>query len=133
MAPSGAARPMSRRTFLWAARVSRRARAGALPPVTAGSASRRGAAEGVEAAGVYQLAGQSMPDDLLGHASDLDQRIEIDPGVDPHLLAQQHQLFGADIAGRLRLTGKRAAAEPADRRVELCDAELQRGVCIGDR
>jgi len=43
-------------------------------------------------------------DDLLSHAADLDQRIEIDAGIDAHLLAQQHQLFGADVAGaRARL------------------------------
>ncbi|HJY47603.1 MAG TPA: hypothetical protein VJ349_02985, partial [Stellaceae bacterium] len=28
-----------------------------------------------------------MPDDLLGHAADLDHRIEIDTGIDAHLLA----------------------------------------------
>ena len=39
-----------------------------------------------------------MPDDLLGLAADLDQLIEIDAGVDAHFFAEQHQLFGADVA-----------------------------------
>ena len=65
-----------------------------------------------------------MADDLLGHAADLDQGIEIDPGVDAHFLAEQHQFLGADVAGCLRLPGERAAAEPADGRVELGDAHL---------
>ena len=65
-----------------------------------------------------------MADDLFGHAANLDQLIEIDGGIDAHLLAEQHQLFGADVAGGLGLSGKRAAAEPADGRVELGDTIL---------
>lgn len=49
--------------------------------------SRGAAAERVEAACVHQLARQRVPDDVLGHPPDLDQRVEIDAGVDAHLLA----------------------------------------------
>ena len=65
----------------------------------------------------------------FGHAADLDQRVEIDAGVDAHLLAEQHQFLGADIAGRALLTGEGAAAEPADGRVELRHAELAAPAC----
>src|SRR5579862_8133139 len=88
-----------------------RSSTGVLPRSGGGAATKR-----VEAVGVDQLARQLVPDDVLGHAADLDQRVEVDPGIDANLLAQQHQFLGADIAGRLRLTGARAAAEPADRR-----------------
>src|SRR3954467_12978279 len=95
--------------------------------------SRGAAAERVEAAGMHQFARQRVPDDVLRHAADLDQRVEIDAGIDPHLLAQQYQFLGADIARRLRLTGKRTAAEPADGRIELRHPELKCGMSIGDR
>ena len=74
-----------------------------------------------------------MADNLLGHAPDLDQRVEIDAGVDPHFLAEQHQFLGAHITGGLGLTGKRAAAEATDRRVELRHTHLEPGVGVGDR
>src|SRR5215831_3482120 len=114
-----------------------------LPPVTSATAplssmnhllrsGGRPPAEGVETAGVDQLARQLVPDDLLGHAPDLDQSIEIDTGIDAHLLAQQHQLLGADIARGLWLPGEWATAEPADGRVELGDTHLEPGMGIGD-
>src|SRR6516225_11701320 len=107
-----------------------------LPPVTSATAplrsmrrllhsSRGVAAERVETAGMDQLARQLVPDDLLGHAADLDQSVEIDPGIDAHLLAEQHQLFGADVAGGFGLARERATADPADRRVELGDTHLE--------
>src|SRR5215471_7883837 len=90
-----------------------------LPPVTSATTPRRSIGalpasgrgpppERVETAGVDQLARQLVLDDLLGHAADLDQRIEIDTGVDAHLLAEQYQLLGADVAGCLWLPGERA-------------------------
>src|SRR6516225_191815 len=99
-----------------------------LPPVTSATAplrsmrrllhsSRGVAAERVEAAGMDQFARQLMPDDLLGHTADLDQSVEIDTGIDAHLLAEQHQLLGADVAGGFWLTRERAATEPAHGRV----------------
>src|SRR5262249_11600609 len=92
----------------------------------------RPASEGVEAAGVDELARQDMADDLFGHPPDLDQRVEIDAGVDPHLLTEQPQLLGAEVAGRSLLPGERAAAEPADRRIELGDPHLETGMGVGD-
>jgi len=74
-----------------------------------------------------------VPDDLFGHAADLDQRVEIDTGIDAHLLAEQHQLLGADVACSLWLPGERTAAEPADGRVELGHTHLEPGMRIGDR
>ena len=61
-----------------------------------------------------QLARKLVADNFLGHAPDLDQRVEIDAGIDAHLLAEQHELLGADIASGLWLAGEWAAAEPAD-------------------
>jgi len=52
-----------------------------------------------------QFARQLVPDDVLGHAADIDQRVKIDPSVYAHLLAQQHEFLSADIACGLRLTG----------------------------
>src|SRR5581483_6792829 len=97
------------------------------PPTSGGLAP-----EGVEAAGVDQLAGQLVADDLLGHAPDLDQPVEIDAGPDAHLLAEQNQLLGADVAGRALLAGERAAAEAADGGVELLDSHAQAGVRVGN-
>src|SRR5439155_19964337 len=97
----------------------------AASPAKFAALSRGSAAEGVETAGVDEFARQLVPDDLLGHAADLDQRIEIDAGIDAHLLAEQHQLLGADVAGRLWLPGERAAAQPTYRRVELDYAHLE--------
>src|SRR5215470_1157536 len=102
--------------------------------MTARRESGRGpASECVETAGVDQLARQLVPDDLLGHAADLDQRIEIDARVDAHLLAEQYQLLGADVAGCLWLPGERATAQPTDGRVELGDTHLEPGMRIGNR
>jgi hypothetical protein len=66
-----------------------------------------------------------MADDLLRHPSDLDQRVEIDAGLDAHLLAQQHQLFSADVAGRALVRGEGTAAEAADRGIEAAHAHAQ--------
>jgi hypothetical protein len=38
-----------------------------------------------------QFARQLVADDVLGHAADLDQRVEVNPGVDPYRLAEQDQ------------------------------------------
>src|SRR5438132_12904919 len=84
-----------------------------------GQSGRSAAAECVKTASVDQFARQLVPDDLLSHAADLDQRIEIDAGIDAHLLAEQNQLLGADIAGRLWLPGERTTAQPTDCRVKL--------------
>src|SRR6516164_10670703 len=103
----------------------------ALPEASPAS-SRSAAAECVETAGVDQFARQLVGDDLLGHAANLDQRVEIDAGIDAHLLAEQHQLLGADVAGCLWLPGERATAQPADGRVELRHTHPEPGMRVGD-
>src|SRR5262249_14983755 len=82
---------------------------------------------------VDQFARQLVPDDLLGHAADLDQRVEIEARVDAHLLAEQYQLLGGDVAGCLWLPGEWATAQPTDARVELGDTHLEPGMRIVDR
>src|SRR5262249_31767170 len=77
------------------------------------------APECVEAAGVDQFARQLVSDDLLSHAAHLDQRVEIDTGIDAHLLAEQYQFLRANVAGRLRLPGEGTTAQPSDGRIEL--------------
>ena len=74
-----------------------------------------------------------MADDALGHAADLDQRVEIDAGADAHLLAEQHVFLGADIARRALRPREGAAAEAAHRAVELRHAEAQAGMRVRDR
>src|SRR3954468_3517988 len=45
---------------------------------------RRLAPECIQAAGMDQFARQLMPDNLLRHAADFDQRVEISTGLDAH-------------------------------------------------
>src|SRR5208283_4825826 len=59
------------------------------------------APERIQTAGVDQFARQLMPDDLLRQTADLDQRVEVDTGLDAHLLAQQDQFLRADVARSL--------------------------------
>ena len=63
-----------------------------------------------------ERARQRVADDRLGQAADLDQLVEIDTGSDAHLLAEQDQLFRADVAGGTFLAGERTASEAADGR-----------------
>ena len=62
-----------------------------------------------------------------------DQRVEIDAGFDAHLVAEKHQILGADIAGGAGMAGERTAAEPGDRGVEARHAHFEPGIGIGDR
>ena len=61
-----------------------------------------------------EFAWQLMVDDFFSHASDLDQFVQIDAGVDAHFLTQQHEFFGADVARGLGLAGEGATTEAAD-------------------
>ena len=61
-----------------------------------------------------QFARQLVPDDLLGHAADLDQGVEINLGINAHLVAKHHQFLGANVAGGLWLSGEWTTAQPAD-------------------
>ncbi len=53
-------------------------------------------------------------------------------GGDTHLLAEQREFFGGDIARRARLAGKRAAAETCHRGIERRNPEPQALIGAGD-
>src|SRR5688500_16319924 len=78
-----------------------------------------------------ELAGQRVADDRLGEAGALDQRVEVDSGLDAELLAQEDQLLAAHVAGGTDVTGERAPTEAGAGRIEAGDAETQRGVGVG--
>src|SRR5690606_10457930 len=72
---------------------------------------------------------QLTPHDLLGESGRLQQRAQVDAGVDAHVVQHVHHLLSGHIpAGSRRV---RAAAQPADARVELGDTQLQRGEDVG--
>lgn len=73
-----------------------------------------------------------MPHHILGEARALDQRVEVDASLDAKLLAQEHEILGADVAGRAGIAGERAAAQTCDRRVEAIDAHLEPCECVRD-
>src|SRR6516164_700170 len=83
-----------------------------------------------ETTGMQELARQRMPDDAFRQTPDLDQRIDVDAGVDAHLLAQEHKLFGAYIAGRALVCREGAAAEAADGGIEAAHAHLKSCISV---
>ena len=58
-----------------------------------------------------------------------EQRAQVDPGLDPHLVQHPDEVLGGDVAGRARR--HRAAAELAEARLERRAAGLQRGEHVG--
>src|SRR4051794_5123598 len=65
----------------------------------------------------------------LGVARGLQQRIEVDAGLDAHLVEHRDEVLGGDVArGPLR---HRAAAQLAEARLEALAAGLQRGEHVG--
>src|SRR5439155_4206246 len=54
----------------------------------------------------------------------LDERVEIDPGLDAFPLEQEDEILGGDVPGRARRVG--AAAQAADRSVEHGGAGFER-------
>ena len=66
-------------------------------------------------AGLGHAAIQRMADDLLGLPHDVDQRVEIHPSGDAHVLEHVHQVFGGDHHGCPTIAAVRAAAHAADR------------------
>ena len=54
-----------------------------------------------------------------------EQRLEVDAGLDPHLVEHRDQILGGDVAGRARR--HRTAAELAEARLEALDPALERG------
>src|SRR6185312_14997507 len=59
----------------------------------------------------------------------LGQRLDIDAGIPAHRLEQKGGVFEHDVAGRAGCVG--AAAEPAERGVELAAAGVEGGEHVG--
>ncbi len=68
----------------------------------------------------------------MGEPGALDQGIEIDSGRGAHFLAEQHQIFGGDIASGGLVARERAAPQTADRTVETGNAHLQADKYVRD-
>ena len=80
-------------------------------------------------AGPVQRAGQLVPDGLLGDPGGGEDGVEVEAGAHAGLLQHVDQLLGGDVAAGAR--GERAAAEAADRGVELGHPGLDRGQRVG--
>ncbi len=76
--------------------------------------------------------GKGWPTISSASRADLDQPLEVDAGRDPHLLAHEHQVLGADVARRPLMARERATAEARDRGIEVIDPHLQPCIRIGD-
>src|SRR6202044_2184352 len=112
-APSGG--PASRCSATWGAYLGHRV---SLESDSAGPGARP-----------QNLGRQLTADDPLGLAGRLDHRLQVHAGRHAHVLDHVHELLGGDVAGS---PGRvRAAAEPADRGVEVVHAQLQRGQHVG--
>src|SRR5205814_5716832 len=92
--------------------------------------SNGGADRGEARAGFEDFAGQLTPGQVLRKAGAIDQPFEVDAGLDAHLVEQIYEVLGGDVAGRARRIG--AAAQPADRALELGDANLDRRQVVGE-
>src|SRR5262249_8372095 len=106
-------------------------RSGAFMPAASPLLARR-RAQLREAAAELDRARQRMADDVFGKARALEQLVEIEAGIDAHLLAHEHQVFRADVARGALVAGEGAAAEARVAGVEAVHAHLQRRVSIGD-
>src|SRR4051812_44598717 len=93
-----------------------------------GSAGRR-RPRNRPAAGPVQRAGQLVADGVLGNRGGREDGVEVQAGAHAGLLEHVDQLLGGDVAAGARR--ERAAAEPADRGVQLGDTGLQRGQRVG--
>src|SRR3954469_19196360 len=72
---------------------------------------------------------QRPAEHALGLARGLEQAIQVDPGLDAHLVQHRDEVLRGDVAGRARRD--RAAAELAEARLEAVAAGLQRGEDVG--
>ena len=79
----------------------------------------------VDRTGGEQVAGQRAAQHLLRPARAADQRLQVDAGLDAHLVQHRDEVLGGDVAGRA--ARHRAAAELAERALERVDAGLERG------
>src|SRR4051812_28506976 len=72
---------------------------------------------------------QRPAEHALGLARGLEQAIQVDPGLDAHLVQHRDEVLRGDVAGRARRD--RAAAELAEARLEAVAAGLQRRQHVG--
>ncbi len=70
---------------------------------------------------MHDGAGKGVADNVFRQLGDLHQPVQVDAGLDAHFLAEEHHVFGADIARRAAsaMAGEWTAAEAGDRGVEL--------------
>src|SRR5262249_53882354 len=80
-------------------------------------------------AGLHDHARQHTPERILRKARGIDERIEIDAGLDAHGMHHMDEILGRDVADCARR--ERAAAEPTDRALEIDDAEFKAGERVG--
>src|SRR4051794_35633721 len=90
---------------------------------------RNSVAMPVHRPGDEDVACELPPEDPLHLARARDQRLEVDPGLDAHLVEHRDEVFACDVAGRPRRHG--AAAELAEARLEARHAGLERGEGVG--
>src|SRR5213596_4252916 len=83
----------------------------------------------VHRSGDEDVAREPPPQELLHLARGGDERLEVDPRLDPHLVEHRHEVLAGDVAGRAR--GDGAATELAKARLEARDAGAQRGQRVG--
>ena len=67
----------------------------------------------LQRAALHHRAGQRMADHVLGEPRAFDERLEIDSGRDPHLVAHEDEILGADIAGGALVAGEGQPPSPA--------------------
>src|SRR5688572_416668 len=78
-----------------------------------------------------ELAVEDLPRQELGQtALGLDQGLEVDAGVEAHLLQHEDEVLGGDVAARS--WGMRAAAEATQRGIERADVDIESGHHVGE-
>ena len=88
------------------------------------SVTRRSRSGRVRGPACSSALGSSRPTISCASRAHVEQRVEIDAGLDPHVVEHVHEILGDRVARRAGRV--RAAAEPADRRVEARHAPLER-------
>src|SRR3954451_8012213 len=79
----------------------------------------------VDRAGDERVRAERPAEHAPHRARGLQQRLEVDSGLDAHLVEHRHEILGGDVAGRAGRHG--AASELADARLERRAARLQGG------
>src|SRR5438874_1909601 len=63
-----------------------------------------------------RMRAEGAPEDALRLARGREQRVQVDAGLDPHLVQHRDEVLAGDVAGRA--LGHRAAAELAEAQLE---------------